>query len=58
MKIEIEFNDLTDIIYALHSHEMYEEGDLNTREGVLAAIEEINETLAEYNDGKIKFLEG
>ena len=58
MKIEIEFNDLTDIIYALHSYEMYEEGDLNTREGVLAAIEEINETLAEYNDGKIKFLEG
>ena len=57
MKIQIEFNDLTDIIYALKDHEMYEEGDLTTREGVLAAIEEINETLAEYNDGKIQFLE-
>lgn len=58
MKIEIEFNDLSDVIYTLYSYEMYKEGDLNSRENVLAAIEEINETLAEYDDGKITFVEG
>ena len=58
MKIEIEFKDLTDVIYALYSYEMYKEGDLNSRENVLAAIEEINETLAEYDDGKIQLVEG
>jgi len=58
MKIEIEFNNLSDVIYALYSYEMYEGVDLNSRENVLAAIQEINETLAEYNDGKITFVEG
>jgi len=58
MKIEIEFNDLSAVIYTLYSYEMYKEGDLNSRENVLAAIEEINETLAEYDDGKIQLVEG
>ena len=58
MKIEIEFKDLSAVIYTLYSYEMYKEGDLNSRENVLAAIEEINETLADDNDGKITFVEG
>ena len=57
MKIEIDFNDLSDVIYTLYSYEMYRERDLNTREGVIAAIAEINETLAEDGDGKITFVE-
>ena len=60
MKIEIEFKDLSDVISTLYSYDMYKEdyGQLATREGVLAAIEEINETLAEYDDGKITFVGG
>ena len=57
MKIEIDFNDLSDVIYTLYSYEMYRERDLNTREGVIAAIAEINETLAEDGDGKIQLVE-
>lgn len=60
MKIEIEFKDLSAVIYTLYSYEMYkgDHGELNTRENVLIALEEINETLADDNDGKITFVEG
>ena len=58
MKIEIDFNNLSDVIETLYSYDMNREeyGELATLEGVLAAIKEANEELAEGGGGKITFV--
>ena len=58
MKIEIDFNNLSEVIETLYSYDMNREeyGELATLEGVLAAIKEANETLAEGGGGKITFV--
>jgi len=56
MKIEIEFNDLTDVIYALYEYELGAgEHDRTSREDVLAAIAEINR---DNEDVMVTLLEG